>query len=346
LGTTIRDIANELGVSVNTVSRALRDMPDISKETKANIKRTAEKLGYRKNFAASHLRTNKSHIIGMVVADISNPYFAGVIKGVEKVCKQAGYTIMLGNSNENKEEESAIISSMLNHGVDGILLVPSKRNSNILKQMTKANVPFVLLGRKFPDIPTNVVQSNDFNGGYLVAEHLFGLGHRKFIYLAGPMHISSSKERYDGFLSFLNEKHLPGNALQLLECDGTKMGGYQATKEILKHHTPGHNLPITAMFCFSDYVACGAYSALREADICIPKDISVVGYDNNDFSDIMFPALTTVDICKFNIGEYAAELIINLLDTSNQSNSDQLHQIIIQSYLIERKSTAAPPSHT
>jgi DNA-binding LacI/PurR family transcriptional regulator len=105
-------------------------------------------------------------------------------------------------------------------------------------------------------------------------------------------------------------------------------------------------LPATAMFCFSDYVACGAYSALREADICIPKDISVVGYDNNDFSDIMFPALTTVDICKFNIGEYAAELIINLLDTSNQSNSDQLHQIIIQSYLIERKSTAPPPSHT
>jgi LacI family transcriptional regulator len=342
MGVTLKDIAKELGVSVNTVSRALRDMSDISKETKTSVKQIADKLCYRRNISASYLRTKKSHIIGVVVPDICNPVFSGIFKGIELVCKKNGYNVMLGNSNENAVEEMSFISSMNDHGVDGILLIPSMKNSNIIRYMNKASIPFVILGRKFPDISTNLVVNDDALGGYLAAEHLYKIGHKEFIYLAGPMYISSSNERCTGFSSFLKEQSLPDNALQVYECDGTKTGGYQIMKEVLTKNDLAGKSHATAIFCFSDYVACGVYAALSESGIHIPDDISVIGYDNNDLSDIMSPALTTIDLYKFRLGHCAAELILDLLNNPTSKSSGQINQVIIPPSLIVRQSTASP----
>lgn len=341
MSATLKDIAEELGVSINTVSRALRDMPDIGQETKDHVRETAVKLGYRKNLAASRLRTNQSLILGMVVTDIGNPVFSGMIKGVEKTCKQTSYTIMLGNSNENTEEENALISSMLDHGVDGILLVPSMRNAKILNQLKRAKVPYVILQRKFPDISTNYVQSNDVKGGRLAAEHLYQLGHRSFLYVSAPMHISSSRERYEGFLSYLKEKHLTEESVQVLACDGTRAGSHQAMKQWLKGHSELHRLSATAIFCFSDYVACGVYSACAKYGLHIPQDVSVIGYDNNEYSDMMLPSLTTIDIRPFQTGERAAELLLDLI-RAPQGSHKPVQEIIIPPKLVIRKSTSEP----
>ncbi|MBU9724670.1 LacI family DNA-binding transcriptional regulator [Diplocloster modestus] len=341
MSATLKDIAEELGVSINTVSRALRDMPDISQETKDHVRETATRLGYHKNLAASRLRTNKSLILGMVVTDISNPVFSGMIKGVEKTCKRTSYTIMLGNSNENSAEETAMISSMMDHGVDGILLVPSMRNTRVLTQLKKAKIPYVILQRKFPDIATNYVQSNDVKGGNLAAEHLYKLGHRSFLYVSAPMHISSARERYEGFLSYLRDKNLPADCVQVLECDGTRSGSHLVMKQWLKQHPDLHSLSATAVFCFSDYVACGVYSAFAKYSLRIPQDISVIGYDNNEYADMMLPALTTIDIRPFQTGERAAELLLELI-AAPDSQTKSVREIIIAPKLVNRKSTDIP----
>lgn len=338
LGTTLKDIAEELNLSINTVSRALRDMPDIGKETTDLVKETAKKLGYRKNLSASRLRTNKSFTLGMIVADISNPIYAGIIKGVEKNCKNSNYTVMLGNSNEDPEEENNIVSSMLEHGVDGILLVPSMKNTQILSLLKRSKIPYVILQRKFPDIVTYCVQSNDRKGGQLAAEYLYTLGHRSFVYVAAPMHISSSKERYEGFLDFLREKHINSDAVQILESDGTRFGAYQVVKSWLKQHHDLHTLSATAIFCFSDYVACGVYSAFSKYGLQIPRDISVIGYDNNEYSNMMLPSLTTIDIRPFQLGKNAAELLLNLIDNPSQNIQIDERKLTLSPRLIIRKS--------
>ena len=138
---TIKDIAEELGVSFNTVSRALRDMPDIGQDTTRLVKETAARLGYRKNFAASYLKTTKSMMLGIIVPDICNPVFSYMYKGIEKKCSETNYSLLLGNSNGNPEEESSILNNMLDHGVDGVFLIPNMKNTQSYTQLENARIP-------------------------------------------------------------------------------------------------------------------------------------------------------------------------------------------------------------
>lgn len=340
MSATLKDIAKDLGVSINTVSRALRDKLDISQNMKNQVNEAAARLGYRKNMAASQLRSNQSHIVGVVVTDIGNPVFSAMIKGIENVCKQTNYTIMVGNSNENGAEEVKIVSSMLDHGVDGILLVPSMKDAKVLTLLQDSETPFVVLQRKFPKKELNYVQSNDFEGGCAAAEHLWRKGHRSFLYVSAPMVISSSQDRYEGFLTLLRRKGLPDSAVQTLVCDGTKSGSYEAASKWLEERAPSQRLDMTAIFCFSDYVACGVYSALSRFGLRIPEDISIIGYDNNEYCDIMSPPLTTVDIRPFQTGRQACNLLIEIIEASAGKNPVPPSNITISPMLISRSSTA------
>lgn len=336
---TLKDIAEELDVSVNTVSRALRNMPDIGQETTNLVKETALRLGYRKNLAASYLRTTKSMMLGIVVPDICNPVFSYMYKGIENICNETNYTLMLGNTNGNPKEENAVLSNMLNHGVDGIFLVPGMKNTQSHAQLEAANVPYVILQRKFPGLSTNFVQSNDYEGGYLTAQHLYQLGHRSFLYISASMYISSAQDRYNGFISYLKENNLTESAVQILECDSTKNGGYHAAKKWLEQQPNLNHLSATAIFCFSDYVAYGVYSAITKFNLRIPEDISVVGYDNNEYSDMIFPALTTVDMLPQKIGKQAAKIMLNLINNKNNDNADEHIEAVISPKFILRNST-------
>lgn len=340
MSVTLKDIADELNISATAVSRALRNMPDIGPETTSLVKETAARLGYRKNLAARYLKTNKSMMLGIVVTDICNPVFSSMYKGIEEVCVKTNYTLMLGNSNENSTEESAIISNMLDHGVDGIFLVPSMKNKSVLSQLKDARIPYVVLQRKFPGISANYVQSNDYEGGYLAAQHLYQLGHRSFLYVSAPMHISSSQERYNGFLAYLKENHLTEDSIQILGCDGTRAGSYKAVKKWLEQHSCLKDLEATAIFCFSDYMAYGVYSAIAKYHLRIPEDISVIGYDNNEYSDMTLPGLTTIDIHPYKIGRRAAEIMFELIN--QQNNEDERLDVVISPKLVLRKSTAHP----
>lgn len=353
---TLKDIAEELNISVTAVSRALRDMPDIGPKTTKLVKETAERLGYRRNMAARYLKTNRSMMLGMVVTDIGNPVFAAMYKGIECVCQKSGYTLLLGNSNESAKQEGAVISNMLDHGIDGILLVPSMENQSVLRQLEQAKVPYLILQRKFPGLSAGYVQSNDYEGGCLAARHLYELGHRRFLYVSAPMHISSARDRYQGFMAYLREQDQPESAVEILECDGTRAGSCRAIQRWMADWTAakascaegepepgGGRWEATAIFCFSDYVAYGVYSALTDQGIRIPEDISVMGYDNNEYSDMTLPPLTTVDICPAEIGRQAAEWILDYINDPREEKNQE--RVILQPKLVVRGSTAAAPSH-
>ena len=335
---TLKDIAEELNVSVNTVSRALRDMPDIGRETTDLVKETAVRLGYRKNLAASSLKTAKSMMLGIIVPNICNPVYSYIYKGIEKVCNETGYTLMLGNSNSESEQECRVLENMLDHGVDGIFLVPSMKNHQVLERLQEASIPYILLQRRFSGIDASMVRSSDYEGGYLAAGHLYELGHRSFVYISAPMYISSAKERYEGFLAYLKEQGLTEETVKVFESESTRNGGYQAAKKWLGCK---NGSSATAIFCFSDYMAYGVYAAIAEAGLKVPQDLSVIGYDNNEYSEMIYPPLTTVDMLPFEIGLRSAEKMLALL--GNKEEAGESPETILSPKLILRESTKELP---
>jgi len=345
LSVTLKDIAGELNLSVNTISRALRDMPDISPETKRLVRETAKRAGYHRNMAASRLRTKHSQILGVVVTDIRNPAYSGLVKGAEAQGKEQGYTIMLGNTHEDAADEAEVVGGMLEHGVDGILLVPTMRNREILRQIEEEKLPYVLAVRKFDGISAEIVRNDDLSGAAALAEYLYQLGHRRFLYVSGYWHISSVEERYRGFLSCLQSHGLPEEALQILNCDGSRGGTYNAVRDWLAGKDK-NSLPVTAIFAFNDYMVGGIYQALREHSVRVPEDISVVGYDNNEYSDILEPQLTTVDNHFYEIGRAAAARLTEIIGRTDANNRRTPEDIVIMPELIVRKSAAPPKLST
>ncbi len=339
MAATLKTIASELNLSINTVSRALRDMPDISPETKRLVRETADLLGYRKNLAASRLRTNKSNSLGLIVTDIANPAFSSIIRGVEEVARTRGYTLMLGNSNEDAETEDAVVSMMLSHGVDGIILVPCMRSEKIISVLDCSGVPYILAVRKFSEIRREVIRNDDPRGAAALAEHLYSLGHRRFLYVAGRWHISSTHERYNGFVSYLQSRGLPDDAVQILSGEGAETDPYRLFCSWLDRFPDGR-LPVTAIFSFSDHMVGSIYRALRERGIRVPEDVSVVGYDNNEYSAMLEPPITTVDNHLYDIGRISTHRLFEILDNQNNTEVTSLRETVIMPELVVRESTS------
>ncbi len=338
---TLKDLAGELRLSINTVSRALRDKPDIGRETKELVRETALRMNYRVDMAASSLRTNRSRTIGAIVSDISNPVFAGMIKGIAVGCREAGYTMLVANTNENYEEEVEAIKSMLQHKVDGIILFPSMKGDGTLQELLVKKTPLVLVGRYFEKFNTNVVINDDVEGGRLAAEHLYSKGHRKFLYIACSMMISSSRERLEGFREYLALKGLNDDVVTVYETDATWQGAYEEMKKIIRKAggtAKGLRNMATAIFAFSDFMATGILKALRDNRISVPDDIAVIGYDDIDFCELTVPELTTIDLSKFRLGKRATEMLVHDLNDGSAKDRKFRH-IVLEPKLIVRKST-------
>jgi len=326
------DLAKETGLSVNAVSRALRDMPDIGSETKSRIKEVASRLGYSANLAASMIRTNRSDTVGVIVTDISNPVFGSMVKGIDTYAKEYGYTIILSDTNENYADEEKTIEKMIERRVDGFLLVPSMQNDKTIVRLIERKIPFVLLGRHFSNISTNYVSSDDVFGGYLAGRHLLDKGHREFIYITGPLYISSANDRLEGFQQALTEAGMSKDSIKVYETESSFQGGYDVVNSL----AAGNKVP-KSIFCFNDFIAYGAYKALHENQIRIPQDVAVIGYDDRGFSEIVSPALTTIDMSKHNVGRRAMEMLINEIKKPADENSRK--QMIMQPVLVIREST-------
>lgn len=316
----LKDVALEAGVSINTVSRALNDRPEISAETKERVLQTAVRLGYRPNKLARGLRSNKTEIIGVIVADISNPFFAPVVQGMGRRAKELGYGLILQDTGEEYDAEEEAVRTMQYGQVDGVLLTPVQTDKQSVLQLQGTGIPFVLVARYFADPDTDYVAADDIQGGYLATKHLIENGHDRIAFISGPAYNSSARERMAGYMQALNEHEISPD-LQLIRKPALTMeDGFIHAMDILKRVKPRP----TAFFTFSDFVALGVMQALREEKVKVPADMAVVGYDDIAFASCLEVPLTTVRMPKREIGQEAVQLLVEKLEGKHTTRCTQV----------------------
>jgi LacI family transcriptional regulator len=328
---TMRDIAEASGFSINTVSRALGNKAYVKPDTRKVILKVAAQMGYHPNKLAWSLRLSTSQTLGVIIADIANPYFGALVKGIEREAGEWGFRVILLDTDEDYGREAGAVEALLEENVAGIIITPTQRERGTIQKLLEIKLPFVLVSRRFPDLKTNYVVTDDVHGGQLAAEHLVTLGHRRIGMVNGPEHISSARERFQGYRETMERHHLVVNPSYIITGAVTMQDGYEAARELLTHEP----LP-TALFTFSDFVAFGAMKAIREAGLQVPEDISVVGYDDNQFASCMETPLTTVRVPKEQLGMEAARVL------KGQLEDDQpVRQVELVVELVVRESTMA-----
>ena len=310
---TLRDIAAKTGFSVNTVSHALKDQPDISDKTKQLIRKTAQEMGYIRNSSAVFLRSGVSKSIAIVLGDLSNPLFAIMVKGLEVRLKEKGYVSFVINTEEDKATERMALEMALEKNVDGIILCPSPDGRENVAFLQQQGVPFVLHGRYFRDMDTSAVLYDDQRCGYLATRHLLQEGHRKILFINAPLSVSSAQERLNGYYEALSEF----GAGQAQVATVTLSPG-QRLEQI--RHALFEEYDYTAVVAFSDMIALEVISLLQEQQISVPGDISVVGFDNLQSNYLLPTQLTTVSSSKSLMVRKSVELLIDQIQRHHKDS--------------------------
>jgi LacI family transcriptional regulator len=336
---TIKDIARDLNVSSSTVSRALKDYPRISDETKKRVKELAEKLNYRPNAVALSLRKSKSFTIGVIIPEVVHFFFSTVISGVEEVASANGYNVILCQTNENLTREKSSIDTMLSNQIDGLLVSYSKETTDFghFTRLMELDFPIVFFDR-LPEIENSVnVTVDDFDGAYQAVKHLIDQGYRKIAHMAGPKNLAISKKRKAGYIAALEESGIQVDQNLIIECPGgTEKESYEMALALFENPS---NRP-DALFAHHDIVAAGAMMAIKSLGLKIPEEVGVVGYSNWQFSSMIDPPLTTVSQPGSKIGERATELLLEMIDgKKDKLNSNQFENVVLNTELLIRKSS-------
>ncbi|GAB6930368.1 LacI family DNA-binding transcriptional regulator [Paenibacillus sp. JCM 10914] len=327
--TTIYDVAKEAGVSIATVSNAINGKGKVSKKRKDEIFKVMERLKYQPSVIASALMGKKTYTIGLLIPDVSNPFFAEIARTVEDLAHSEGYSVIVCSTDNRDERVEKYIRLLEQKNVDGILIGTGMENSEILAQLAEKDLAIVMIAREASSIAVHSVVTNDFRGGTLAAEHLLGHGHTRMAVLAEDMRVTSSLERVRGFRFGLFEAGITLGEEHIETCGSGIKDGKRATVELLR----SKDRP-TAIFCCNDLLAIGALQAAKEAGVRVPEDLSVVGFDDTILSTVTNPSLTTISQPM----DQMAQLAFNLL--MNPPESSEIKQrIIMQPELVIREST-------
>ena len=325
--TTLRDIANATGYSVNTVSKALRDMPDLSEQTKEAIRETARRMGYVMNDMASALRSGYSGVLALIISDISNPFFGILCKEIEQQAAKYHYTVIVFNTEEQEDRENRAIRTALSKNVDGILLTPSQHSTKSIELLQQWNKPCVLIGRYFPQLSTDAVLFDDENGGYLAGRHLAERGYRRILMLNAP-HNSSARDRARGFCRAVDKTGIAGKVVTL----NSPLGG---VSNILEEEYS--SFQFDAIFAYSDLLAMETVSCLQQMGID-PHTVGIVGFDDiQSRLALPFP-LTSVSAGKAAFGEALVSLLMKRIEEGPDGAPVRK---ILPTQLIVRHSTPA-----
>jgi LacI family transcriptional regulator len=327
---TIRDVAREAGVSVTTASRALNDKPEISSEKRARVSTAAQKLGYVPSSVARALVSGETKTIGVVITDNSTPVYAAILQGIEEVVNSAGFGLLFCNSADSQERSLYCLTLLQAKRVDGILLTPVQTDTRDILQLQQSDLPFVLLLRHFDEIETNYVITDNIMGGYLVTNHLLGLGHRRIGHVGGPVHISSSRGRLVGYRQALEEQDLPYDEGLVSQGAFTVAGGYEAVKRLLDRA----DRP-SAVFAANDLQAVGVMKAAKEYGLGIPEDLALAGGDNIELAEFLEAPLTTFVQPAREIGVRGAEIVLAKL----RGEQPDIQQVVLKPRLIVRRSS-------
>ncbi len=328
---TIRDVARESGVNVSTVSRALNNEYGVHSQTRQHVVAVAGRLNYRPNRVARGLVTGRSHSLALIVSDIRNPFFAEVARGAEDAARAGNCDLVLCNSDLDAAKQMQYVKSLLEKRVDGILMNSVAALSRAEQtQLAECGVPIVLLNRAASTRAFSTVCADNEAGGALAALNLFKLGHRKIAHLSGPKHHGNLSDRTLGFVRALQSGKRRVKPI-VLHGAFHFAGGQELTEQLLRNHPE-----VTAIFAGNDVMAFGAARAIFARGLRIPDDISLVGFDNIEFSSVMHPPLTTIHQPKHEMGQAAVEILLRLARDKTKQIPE--HRLLGVEW-IERQST-------
>ncbi|MFY8037435.1 MAG: LacI family DNA-binding transcriptional regulator [Cyclobacteriaceae bacterium] len=335
---TIKDIARELNISPSTVSRALKDHPDISVDTKKAVNALADKLNYQPNIVALNLRQKKTNTIGVIIPEVVHFFFSTVISGIEDVAYQAGYNVILAQSNESYVREVAHVKALFNSRVDGMLLSLSRETANFdhVESIISKGVPIVFYDRMYNSPTSSKVIVDDYAGAKEAVNHLITEGCKNIVHLVGAPNLIISVDRLRGYKDALKENKMEIKENLILSCDsGTFEEGKSVTQKLLASGTK-----FDAIFANNDPMAMGAMVAIKEKGLKIPQDIAIVGFSNWFFGELMDPSLTTIDQPGFEMGQEAARLLIKQIDMKEKDQYEPVEEIkVLKTRLVIRNSS-------
>lgn len=333
---TIADVAAAAGVHPSTVSRVLSagGTSSIATATARRVTKAAERLGYRPSALARSLRLRRTLTLGMLVPDITNPFFSSIIKGAEDAARERGYNLILCNTEDLPEREASYLAVLRERQVDGLLIASSRMGNATITGLRREQFPFVLLNRSAHAAGDLAVLVDNRAGAETVVAHLAALGHRRVAHIAGPSSTTTGAERWAGFTDAARAHGLATDKRLLIEAEAfSEAAGYAATRTLLARGNA-----LTAIFAANDLIAIGALAAIREAGLRVPDDISIVGFNDIPLAGLLEPALTTVRVPQLEMGRGAAELLVARLEGRQAGPC----RVILPTTLIVRASSARP----
>lgn len=310
---TLRDISKALNISVSTVSRALTDSHEIGEETKKMVLAYAKEHNYVPNRMARSLKVGKTRSIGVIICAIDNSFMAQMLDGVDQLCTESGYQIIIMQSKESYEQEKRCINLLYASGVDGIIISPSYQTTDFshLKELQAQGFPIVFFDRTTEELTAHKITANNFKGAYQATEHLILAGHTKIAHLNSKSILVSPRERFEGYKQALAEHQIPyrEELVKFCDTDGTQQTDENiavAMDELLTHQPQ-------AIFTATDLLSIKALAYLNEHKYQVPQDIALIGFCNSNLAPLLNPPLSTVRQPSHQIGELAAKTLINLV---------------------------------
>ena len=302
---TIKEVSRRAKVSPSTVSRVLNETVPVADDTKRRVLDAVKELDYQPNVFARGLVTNRSGGIGVVLNEISSPYYTGLIGGIEKVVEQEGGHLLVSSGHADAEKERAAVAFLRQRRSDAVIVQVDAATDDDLASWAASGPPLVIFGRCVAELADSCVYLDNERGGFLATQHLIDNGHRRVAHVSGPLWVQDSQARLQGYRRALELNDLPFDAALVVEGDFTEAGGHRMMTRLLKR-----KVNISSVFVGNDQMALGALTALQEAGCRVPNDISLVGYDDVLFARYLSPSLTTVRQPLYEMGQAAARLAV------------------------------------
>ena len=328
----IREVAKRAGVSTATVSRVVNGTAPVDAGTEQRVRAAIQRTGYYPNTHARTLGTGKSHIFGLIISDIENPFFPELVKGFERLAVEQGYEVLIANTDYQAERMQVCVRRMLERKVDGVAIMTSEMDPELIQMLNGRGIPIVFLDTGMVGVGISNISLEYDSGVDQAIDHLTSLGHKRIAFVSGPANLASARTRHEAFLASLRRKKLECREEFIREGNHRFDGGYAAMLDILKMRVRP-----TAVLASNDLMAIGIMGAVYAAGLRIPDDISVVGFDDIALSSFMPPPLTTIRLSRAEIAEFA----FNSLFAASQSAGTEGVTHFVHAELVIRQSTAA-----
>ncbi|HDQ72822.1 MAG TPA: LacI family transcriptional regulator [Chloroflexi bacterium] len=333
---TINDVAREANVSTMTVSRVLNDKEGVSSATRQHVQAVIERLGYRPSNIARGLVTKRTGTLGLVVPDVSNPFFSEVARGAEHVAYAEGYNVFLCNTEEDTERELAVLKSLDEKRVDGVVLCSSRLEESDLEAVVARHPAVVLVNRRLESGNVGVAMINDERGAQAATQHLLQAGHRVIGFSAGPSTSHSSRQRVKGYRAAFTAAGLSYDPGWIRHCPPIVEGGRQTAQALLNDYPE-----LTALFCYNDLVAVGALQTCADLGLRVPEDVAVVGCDDIPLAALITPPLTTIRGPRYELGRQAMQLLLSKINVCpDETDQNPCTEIVLQPELVVRASAS------